>query len=211
MDRRRFVCGQVFGLALLMGVAAFIAPVDSHAAAKRFCDQYASTTANVVASALKRNPGCLDYSKGVHSDYTMHFNWCRQNSRQTVSGAAEHIRNLVERCSGAAAPPVKKKKTKAQAKGADLSNKGCPVLGFSMQSQVPANIHFANSAFRPLKIYWLDFKGHRKLYKTLQHGQSYIQPSYAKHVWVAVDDSGACVGGPFIAKPGENIAEFFGD
>jgi hypothetical protein len=195
--------------AFVLGAGILSTPVAANAAGARFCEQYASTTADVVSDALKTNPECLDYSKGVHSDYTMHFNWCRQNSRDTVTGAADHIRDLVSRCTAAAAPPVKKKKAKAE--DVDLTDRGCPMVGFSLPSEVPATIHFANSAFRTLKIYWLDFKGNRKLYKTLRHGQDYVQPTYAKHMWIAVDETGTCVDGAFIAKPGENLAEFFGD
>jgi hypothetical protein len=140
----------------------------------------------------------------------MHFNWCRQNDRDTVSGAGDHIRNLVSQCTDIAAPPVKKK-PKRQQQEVDLTGRDCPIAGFSLPSETPATIHFANSAFRTLKIYWLDFKGNRKLYKTLRHGQDYVQPTYARHMWVAVDETGTCVDGAFIAKPGDNLVEYFGD
>lgn len=204
-------CKRVTNLSwgLFLVAAAFSIPGESNAAGKPFCEKYATSTSAFVTKALKKQPGCIDYSKGVHADYNMHFNWCLQNPRKTVSGAARHIRDLANACTGSAAKPKAKKQ--AQNKQVDLSDRGCPMVAFSLPSEVPATIHFANSTFRTVRIFWVDFKGNRKLYKTLKHGESYVQPSYAKHMWLAVDESGACVDGPYIAKPNDNIAEFFGD
>jgi hypothetical protein len=67
----------------------------------RFCQQYASSTADVAAEAIRRNPSCQDFSKGVHGNYQMHYTWCMRTPRPEVEGAADHIRQLANRC----APP----------------------------------------------------------------------------------------------------------
>lgn len=77
---------------------------DTTPGGPRFCQQYASTTSNVVAGGLQQNPSCLDYGRGVHSNYQMHYDWCMRTPRTEVEGASMHIRDLVARCTGAPAP-----------------------------------------------------------------------------------------------------------
>ncbi|PTV97701.1 hypothetical protein C8J27_101819 [Rhodobacter aestuarii] len=72
----------------------------------RFCQQYASTTAAVAQEAIDQNPNCLDFSRGVHGVYQMHYDWCMQNTRDEVWGAADHIRNLAAECTTPFAPPM---------------------------------------------------------------------------------------------------------
>lgn len=67
----------------------------------RYCHQYASIVSDIAADAIAKNPGCLDFSRGVHAVYDMHYSWCRDNSRQTVDGAADNIRRLTSQCAGA--------------------------------------------------------------------------------------------------------------
>ncbi len=67
----------------------------------RFCQQYASSTADVAAEAIRQNPACQDFSRGVHANYQTHYNWCMRTPRPQVEGAADHIRELANRC----APP----------------------------------------------------------------------------------------------------------
>ncbi|WP_205648858.1 hypothetical protein [Acuticoccus kandeliae] len=91
---------------------------------------------------------------------------------------------------------------------------GCPAPGSlrSAQSSQPATLHIANSSFRPLRIYWIDQEGERRLYQELAHGQDYRQPTYVGHSWIAVDDAGNCVGHVMTAHtPGDSIEEIFGD
>lgn len=95
---------------------------DTTPGGRRFCQQYASTTADVVAGALRHKPSCLDYGRGVHSNYGMHFDWCMRTPRTEVEGAADHIRRLVAQCSGPAArrsapPPAKRESWYCRAKG----------------------------------------------------------------------------------------------
>ena len=95
--------GTKVGLAwgCLLAVLA-VGASDSRAESRQFCRQYASTTADVASDAISRNPACQDYNRGVHANYDMHFNWCMNNSRDTVTGAADHIRSLAASCAGAA-------------------------------------------------------------------------------------------------------------
>jgi hypothetical protein len=89
----------------------------------------------------------------------------------------------------------------------------CPAPGSlrSQNSSRAVKITVANSSFRPLKIYWLDYNGGMKFYRELAHGQSYVQSTYAGHPWVAVDRSGKCVGGPFMPGTNGTLWEVFGD
>jgi VHL beta domain len=45
----------------------------------------------------------------------------------------------------------------------------------------------------PVQLYWLDYGGQRKLYMTIAPGQSFTQPTYVTHPWVATDLSGKCI------------------
>jgi hypothetical protein len=78
---------------------------DTTPGGRRFCEQYASTTADVVADAVRRNPSCLDYRRGVHANTGMHFDWCMRTPRTEVQGAADNIRRLVSQCSAPAVRP----------------------------------------------------------------------------------------------------------
>jgi hypothetical protein len=53
-------------------------------------------------------------------------------------------------------------------------------------------ITFVNRASNSKGIYWVDFNGGRKLYGTLQHGQSISIRTYITHPWVIADSSGGC-------------------
>lgn len=71
---------------------------DTKPGGQRYCNQYAEFTASAVEDALKRNPSCLDYSRGVHSNVKMHYDWCMRTPRREVDGAGMHIRDLVQKC-----------------------------------------------------------------------------------------------------------------
>lgn len=71
---------------------------DTTPGGQAFCETYAATTARLVGDALKRKSSCLDYGRGVHSDYRMHYDWCMRTPATEVEGAAAHIRDLVNRC-----------------------------------------------------------------------------------------------------------------
>jgi hypothetical protein len=165
-----------------------------------FCKNYAASTKRFVDGVLARQPKCLDFSRGVHGDYQMHFSWCQRTARSEVEGAARHIRDLGRQCVGAG-------------RGGNFGV-GCPAPGSvrSSNSNQPTVIQFANSTFRTLKIYWLDFNGQRKFYRELKHGQDYRQPTFMTHPWIAVDARGNCVDGVLKAsRVGDNLIELFGD
>ncbi len=64
----------------------------------RFCRQYASGVAGIAGDAIRRNPACLDFNKGMHSNYQMHYSWCMRTPRSVVEGAAGNIRRLASLC-----------------------------------------------------------------------------------------------------------------
>ena len=77
----------------------------SLAAGDRFCNQYASTTADVAQEAINKNPACLDPSRGMHGVYKAHYDWCRKTPRKTVEGASFNIRRLAAKCTRQARGP----------------------------------------------------------------------------------------------------------
>ena len=60
----------------------------------------------------------------------------------------------------------------------------------SLNSDTPALITFANRSGQSVNIYWIDFGGHRQLYKTLEAGGSYTQQTFLTHPWLITDASG---------------------
>lgn len=106
----------VVASAMLAGVSvagAMPNDPDTTPGGEAFCKMYASTTARLVADALKRKSSCLDYGKGVHSDYQMHHDWCMRTPATEVEGAANHIRDLVNRCLAAGGTQGQPKKAAA--------------------------------------------------------------------------------------------------
>jgi len=87
-----------FSAALLVA-AAFSGPAFAQGDT-RFCGQYAANMAGVGDLAVKKNPACLDYSKGVHGNYQSHFDWCMKTPPASVQGAEANIRRLVSQCTG---------------------------------------------------------------------------------------------------------------
>ncbi|QBB71940.1 hypothetical protein ELE36_17110 [Pseudolysobacter antarcticus] len=57
----------------------------------------------------------------------------------------------------------------------------------SIGNESKAEIEFVNKSGQVVKIYWLDFDGHRNLYKTLKVGESYNQQTYLMHPWLVTD------------------------
>jgi len=57
----------------------------------------------------------------------------------------------------------------------------------SSASKVTTSIHFVNQSKMVLKVYWLDYRGKRKLYSTLEPGNSYTQQTFVTHPWVVTD------------------------
>jgi hypothetical protein len=59
----------------------------------------------------------------------------------------------------------------------------------SFRSDVATEIRFVNKSNSVVRVYWLDFGGHRKLYYVLRPGESYDQSTYITHPWVATDEN----------------------
>jgi hypothetical protein len=59
--------------------------------------------------------------------------------------------------------------------------------GRSAESSKRAKIGFWNMSGEPVKIYWVDFVGNRRLKSTLKPGHSVRLRTYDGHVWVVTD------------------------
>jgi hypothetical protein len=57
----------------------------------------------------------------------------------------------------------------------------------SLPNETKAQIKFVNKSGQEVKVYWLDFSGHRVLYKVLEAGESYDQQTYLTHPWLVTD------------------------
>jgi hypothetical protein len=102
---------------LSVGTQAFAAGENG---GKKFCKQYAQEMAALGSDAMKKNSACLDPDHGVHPSEEHHFTWCMQNPKSTVKGAAQNIRNLVAKCTGAApVTTTQPTNTKADAPGGE--------------------------------------------------------------------------------------------
>ena len=65
----------------------------------------------------------------------------------------------------------------------------------SIEGIVPASIRFVNQTAGPVKVYWIDYEGHRVLYnEALGAEQSYDQQTWLTHPWVVTDATGTCLG-----------------
>lgn len=51
---------------------------------------------------------------------------------------------------------------------------------------IPVNLTISNSTDNNVSIYWITHEGGLRFYKSLGARQSYTQPTYAGHQWVAV-------------------------
>jgi von Hippel-Lindau disease tumor supressor len=82
-----------------------------------------------------------------------------------------------------------------------LERKNCDVEPTmrSLTSEIPTDVRFVNTRVESIRLYWLDFEGHRQLYSTLRSGQSLTQPTFATHPWVATDENAVCLG-TFLAR-----------
>jgi hypothetical protein len=55
-------------------------------------------------------------------------------------------------------------------------------------------ITFKNNRGSPVRLYWIDETGHRKLYATIDDGQSHRQPTFLTHPWLLADQADTCIG-----------------
>ena len=101
MSTMRFTAAALIAMTSCAAAALAQNPPDKAA----FCRSYAANVAGMGDMAIKRNPACLDYSKGVHGVYTMHYDWCMKTPPASVKGAEANIRRLVSACTAGASPP----------------------------------------------------------------------------------------------------------
>ena len=59
----------------------------------------------------------------------------------------------------------------------------------SIDSKVETSIKFVNRSGQTIKVYWLDYDGNRKLYKTLLARQLYDQETFLTHPWLITDEN----------------------
>jgi hypothetical protein len=52
---------------------------------------------------------------------------------------------------------------------------------------IETSIKFINKSGQPIKVYWLDYEGKRKLYAKVKAEDSYIQQTYVTHPWLITD------------------------
>jgi hypothetical protein len=76
----------------------------------------------------------------------------------------------------------------------------------SLSSDTKAQITFVNKSGQRINVYWLDFSGHRVLYKMLEAGESYDQQTFLTHPWL-VTDSGDNAWNIFLAGTQPTVVE----
>ena len=96
--------------AITIAIAASPALAQNKPTNDRFCKKYATKATNFSKNAISRNASCLNPSKGVHTNYQSHYDWCRRNARKTVNGARKNIRRLTRQCAGGGAQGKKQGK-----------------------------------------------------------------------------------------------------
>jgi hypothetical protein len=57
----------------------------------------------------------------------------------------------------------------------------------SINGIIETNITFINKSGQPIKVYWLDYEGKRKLYANMKAEDSYVQQTYVTHPWLITD------------------------
>jgi hypothetical protein len=63
----------------------------------------------------------------------------------------------------------------------------------SVDYSTPTKVSFVNNTGGPVKTYWLDYQGIRKLYADLPPGQRYVQSTFLTHPWVVTNSAGKCI------------------
>jgi hypothetical protein len=76
----------------------------------------------------------------------------------------------------------------------------------SRPSKDATGMVFANRSNSTVKIYWLDFQGHRRLYRSLSPGDKTTQNTFIGHNWLIANLRDECIG-IFKAAP-ESLAFF---
>jgi hypothetical protein len=76
----------------------------------------------------------------------------------------------------------------------------------SRPSKEPTGMVFANRSNSTVRIYWLDFQGNRRLYRSLPPRDKTSQNTFIGHNWLVANLQDACIG-IFKAAP-ESLAFF---
>jgi hypothetical protein len=76
----------------------------------------------------------------------------------------------------------------------------------SQPSREATDITFVNRGEQPVKLYWLNFKGDRVLYRDLPPGGRQVQQTYIGHNWLVTTSTEQCIG-IFETAPPSNIGD----
>jgi hypothetical protein len=76
----------------------------------------------------------------------------------------------------------------------------------SQPSREATDIAFVNRGDKPVKLYWLNFKGGRVFYQSLPPGGRQVQPTYIGHNWLVTTSTEQCIG-IFETAPPSNIGD----
>jgi len=79
----------------------------------------------------------------------------------------------------------------------------------SQKSDKPTTIEFINKSKRTVNVYWIDYKGKRKLYHTLRPGQRVGQDTFRSHPWILTTEQGRCLES-LVAAKGRNRLVYAG-
>jgi len=77
------------------------------------------------------------------------------------------------------------------ANGAVLPCSDEPYLN-SLESLQPIKMVFQNLQGSTANFYWLDYQGHRKLFRTVEAGRSFSIMTFITHPWVVTDAADHC-------------------
>ena len=88
-----------------------------------------------------------------------------------------------------------KEKVSAKSPNKPLRNIGCSQKkSRSLGSKTKVNLKFVNQSKKIKNVFWLNFKGKKKLYKKLNPRESYVQRTYLTHPWLVEEAvGGQCV------------------
>ncbi len=129
--------------------------------------------------------------------------------RLALTGSGEAVRKFVRDCQAmlaaarparpAAAPP------RPAAGGGGLACEASEHLK-SRESKIPVTVNFVNlsDGFRGLT--WVDFKGQRVDFASIDRGKSYRVKTYVSHIWMLTDGPGNCIE-MFTPQPGQTRFE----
>jgi VHL beta domain len=175
-----------------------VAPASiAQAQARDRCNDFANEMLSIDQRAQQLQ--CRPWTK-KRVAYDVNYNWCQSVSPSTVQDSINRWQSEFQRCqfqasgSPAAQPPRPAAQPARPAAPQAAAGLGCPKIGTlrSPNSSQQVSIDFVNNSFQPVKFYWMDFQGQYKLYRELQHGQSFRQRTFVGHVWVAADPNRTC-------------------